>query len=282
MTWRFGYRSVRGRSHYASGQPCQDSSAARVLADGTLVAAVADGGGSAPLSHFGSRIATVMTVNALALAAPLLLGDDDDARAKQRAEDFCRALVGDIRACIEAEAKQVGTSAQQFGTTLLAAAATRERAIMMQIGDGFIVYATAPPSIAASTAAPMTDGPASGSPFTLAFTPARGEFAGEVTWITSSSWDSDFHFRYLPGPFDFLCLSSDGLEKVAIVQLGQVPHRGYFEFMRTQMGVQAQTKAGMDGLLATVLLNPELDTRTDDDKSIVLARWFDAASELSE
>ena len=56
--WRVVRASVQGASHAKTGQPCQDSSSVGVGApDGILVAAIADGAGSAELSAAGSRIA---------------------------------------------------------------------------------------------------------------------------------------------------------------------------------------------------------------------------------
>ncbi|HEV7874279.1 MAG TPA: protein phosphatase 2C domain-containing protein, partial [Enterovirga sp.] len=51
--WRFATARATGTSHLRAGLPCQDRLACTVLNDGTLVAAVADGAGSAPAGDLG-------------------------------------------------------------------------------------------------------------------------------------------------------------------------------------------------------------------------------------
>ena len=272
MVWLASARSVRGNSHYASGLPCQDASAVATLSNGqVLIACIADGGGSAALSHIGASIATAITMGALSLLAPRLCLPPEQQPDEEALKAFWRALVEDVRQCIDAEAEQVGTGSQHFGTTLLAVVATHNRLAMMQVGDGFIVYAGrgGPPANGPATEAP--------DPFHLGFKPDRGEFVGEVTWVTSSSsafWEVDFGTRVVDGPLDFICLSSDGLEKVAITQRDQTPHSGYFEFIRARLTRQSTAEEAAK-LVDDVLLNPDLDKRTDDDKSVVVARWVE-------
>lgn len=53
--WRVTGTAVRGISHERLGMPCQDAQAFRVLPGGTLIVALADGAGSAPLSDQGAQ-----------------------------------------------------------------------------------------------------------------------------------------------------------------------------------------------------------------------------------
>src|SRR5438105_8587314 len=55
--WRFATARVTGSSHLSTGTPCQDRLACAVLPDGSLVAAVSDGAGSAPLADVGAEVA---------------------------------------------------------------------------------------------------------------------------------------------------------------------------------------------------------------------------------
>src|SRR3954462_8300754 len=58
--WNFVYGSAAGTSHQRTGQPCQDYCVGEVVAASigpVLVAACADGAGSAALSGVGARIA---------------------------------------------------------------------------------------------------------------------------------------------------------------------------------------------------------------------------------
>ncbi|MBC8229713.1 SUMF1/EgtB/PvdO family nonheme iron enzyme [bacterium] len=63
--WKVLGASVRGTSHTKSGQPCQDAHAWVKLPDGTLVAAVSDGAGSAALAEVGADSAVKAAVRVL-------------------------------------------------------------------------------------------------------------------------------------------------------------------------------------------------------------------------
>src|SRR4051794_19373 len=56
--------AVRGRAHQELGLPCQDAFALGEARGGVLVAAVADGAGSAALAEVGARIAAETAVEA--------------------------------------------------------------------------------------------------------------------------------------------------------------------------------------------------------------------------
>ena len=76
-SWRVAAASVVGTSHVKSGQPCQDAHEWRVLPSGFLIAAVADGAGSAALAEIGATLAARAAVQALAEAlSPLAAGAD--------------------------------------------------------------------------------------------------------------------------------------------------------------------------------------------------------------
>lgn len=61
MIFEYGF-SVVGKSHIKKGTCCQDSHCIRKLENGWIIAAVADGVGSAKNSHIGSKIAAKTVV----------------------------------------------------------------------------------------------------------------------------------------------------------------------------------------------------------------------------
>src|SRR5438093_57688 len=77
-SWRVAAASVCGTSHAKTGKPCQDTYRWAVLPEGTLVAAVADGAGSAAHAEVGAALATETAVDTLrARLAQLSLPQDD-------------------------------------------------------------------------------------------------------------------------------------------------------------------------------------------------------------
>ena len=137
--WRIGGASVRGPAHIRGGKPNQDSIAWMPQA-GTgsrIVAAVSDGHGAAP--HFRSDLGSAFAVEA---ASEVLAWDLDESES----DEFEGGLVGEIarswRAKVEAHLAAEpleavnGSAYIPYGATLLAAGATEEQLIALQIGDG--------------------------------------------------------------------------------------------------------------------------------------------------
>src|SRR5688572_12200023 len=63
--WRPVAASVRGRGHEQRSQPCQDACGVILTGDGVLIAAVADGAGSAARAEEGSALAVEVALEAL-------------------------------------------------------------------------------------------------------------------------------------------------------------------------------------------------------------------------
>lgn len=260
MSWVAATDCVRGNGHFKTGKPCQDSADFRIVGDGrAVIACVADGGGSAELSEIGSKITVAFMLHALTARVPALLEAEDSGDAlpdQDSMKDMWISIVADIRACIRAEASQMRTSEKHFGTTLLAALATEKRTYLMQIGDGFIVY------VGESEVAPDAN------KFQLAFEPHNGEYVGQTVWITSSEWQEVLDCAILE-PVEFLCLSSDGVENVALQRPGYIPFPGYFNLPYEK---SKELRPGdRQGFLSDMLRDKRLDTETDDDKSMVVA-----------
>jgi serine/threonine protein phosphatase PrpC len=53
--WKVGGVSITGFSHYEESIPCQDAHAFKIKDQSRIIAAVADGAGSARLSHIGAQ-----------------------------------------------------------------------------------------------------------------------------------------------------------------------------------------------------------------------------------
>lgn len=255
MPWRAGHASVRGISHIRSGAPCQDAGSLWQSPDGRLlVGAVADGGGSLERSDTGAMLAATLAVSAT--AARLTAGGLDTASEEAFAAHW-RTLIRDIRASIELEARLTpGASPRDYGTTLIAFALMEGRLAAMQVGDGFLV---------------LGSGTSSGSPtYRLVFEAQPVEHVGEVVWITSSAWEEDFRSTLIDTDADLLVASTDGLEKVAILQREQQPFPGFFTPL-AQRAHLARSDAALEALASAVISMKGLDSKVDDDKTLMIA-----------
>jgi Protein phosphatase 2C len=112
FNWQVVAASVTGTSHEKRSQPCQDAHCWRVLSNGVLVAAVADGAGSAALAEVES---------------------DSEWQV------FFTASLQVARAAVEAEAATREVAARDLACTLIAVVATPELIAVAQIGDGAAV-----------------------------------------------------------------------------------------------------------------------------------------------
>ncbi len=150
--WRVVGRSVLGASHRRRKLPNQDAWACWPERGGTaIVLAVADGHGSSrtPRSGDGARLA-VRT--AVAVLRELLDGEGPlelEALRARAATALPRILVERWREAVQADVQLhplPGSGAAgpfgAYGTTLLAAAATSEALVLLQLGDGDILTVT--------------------------------------------------------------------------------------------------------------------------------------------
>src|SRR5437667_7598209 len=161
--WRVVAASVRGTSHEKTGQPCQDAHFSNVLLEDVLVAAVADGAGSAALGEVGATVAARKAVETICAqgALPRLPGDDGGWRL---------LLIDALKAArteVEAEAAARKVTARDLATTLILLVVTPELVAVVQVGDGATVAGDAEGNVIPLTA------------------PQNGEYINETTFLIS-------------------------------------------------------------------------------------------------
>ncbi len=154
--WLGAAASARGRGHVSKDLPCQDASLA-VVDDGVAMVITSDGAGSAGFSDQGAEIAVRCTAEVLAQNAPW---DDLDA-LKDRVIDACTAA-------LEARARDLAAAVGQLAATLSFVALHRDSCVVGNLGDGLVAGY-------------------SNSAASLLTTQAKGEFANETVFLTSSS-----------------------------------------------------------------------------------------------
>lgn len=223
-----------GRSHRARDQPCQDAYAIRSLDGGRVVAAVADGLGSRPLSHLGSDAACRAAVDALAREPTW-----DDA-ALRRAFEAARTSLDQLAA-------GMGAPVTDLATTLLVAAVAPERVVAGMVGDGAVV--------------------ACGPTIRLLLEPVNGEYANEVVPLTHPDWPA--HVRSAEGQgAETVLLFTDGLTRLLLQRKhGQwSPFQPFFDAFLPKV---REGSANGD-LVAEFLATSRVDESWDDDKCLVV------------
>ena len=236
--WRVQAASVAGSAHRARGQVCQDAHLA-IPAGEALIAAVADGAGSAARADEGARRAVLAAALAAAAWAPWLESAEGATAAAARWMDMARgALPGEGEAGLA-----------ELATTLAVAVISPALVTVAQIGDGLVVV--------------RRDGQ-----WELVDGPPRGEYLNETTFLTSPRWRRAVRVSSQPATeIDAVALISDGLQLVAVDLEAERPHAPFFgplaEFVTRPDADPAE--------LAEFLASERMCARTDDDKTLVMA-----------
>lgn len=156
--WRIAGAAVQGLRHEEEGVPCQDKIFSLTKNDVTAIA-LADGAGSAGMSHFGAE-------SAVRVVCEELCGNFRKFVDAKEADEVRRAVLGRLLSELEAVAQEKQCRVHDLGSTLLAAAADEENLLLVHVGDGLIACCRDGKIFAASL-------------------PDNGEFANETVFITS-------------------------------------------------------------------------------------------------
>ena len=125
-----------GKSHIAKSKVCQDNHKIKKLSNGWIIAAVADGVGSAPHSDIGSKIAVDTVVK---MCEELMPYDYNEISIKS----MLRTVYNYALKKIIKEAEEAGNPPENYDTTLTAVIYDGKRIIYAHSGDGGIIGLTA-------------------------------------------------------------------------------------------------------------------------------------------
>jgi hypothetical protein len=241
-----------GSSHIRAGVGCQDNATCLELAleDGSvLLSVVSDGAGSAKYSAIGSRL----VVECFARSALSHL------RQRRSTGDITSELVrewmDDARNRIFHSAEQLGTEPRQMAATLVGAIVCSSRAVICHVGDGACVL--------------RRDG---ASTWEVPSWPAHGQYASSTYFVTDDP-EPRLEFVSIEGNFSELAVFSDGLERLALDFGNQTASERFFDPMFAPLvNVSPGRNRALSASLRRYLDSPRVLERTDDDKSLVLAR----------
>ena len=276
--WRFVTARVTGTSHTKAGLPCQDQFYCRVAGNQTLVAAVADGAGSAAWAERGADIAVKTVVDFLSCQL-------DDGRLDYDA--MLREAAVEARETVLAEARRCGAEPRDLASTLLVTVVGPDGGSALQVGDGVIVvsdggngwgwvfwpqrggYANQVPNPKRDT-----------KKFRWIFWPQRGEYANTTHFLTDA--DALERLRIAPrlGKVTDVALMTDGLEPLALHYASTSVHGPFFHGVFRPLLDAAEVDVDGNGEIKHLSAGLErffssnrVRSRTDDDMSLVLASW---------
>ncbi|MBN3928036.1 MAG: protein phosphatase 2C domain-containing protein [Nostoc sp. NMS4] len=256
MNWKAVARSAIGTSHENQEIDCQDYGDYRIF-DDVIVGAVADGAGSAKHSDVGAKLAVETALKYLSKISEYLRKRQHwwqkvyQALSQQEAEKLFTKTVNKVIAELGKKADKENYSVNDLACTLLVFVATPDWVAAMQIGDGFIVRRSQE------------------SEYQLLFQPDKGEFANETTFITSANAVKEMQVTVISEKQEFICASTDGLEKVAIRLSDWKPFSPFFKPLEEYLH-EPVNEEEKDKYLTEFLNSERLNSRTDDDKTLLL------------
>ncbi|SIT45311.1 Serine/threonine phosphoprotein phosphatase [Paraburkholderia ribeironis] len=208
-----------------------------------LIAIAADGAGSARFAQAGAEL----TCETAVLAVTDLLAQSADGVQSVKP----RAIIEAVRGAILERATEGGASLRDFACTVVGAVVGPEKVLYFQIGDGAIV-------------ARRTDA------LKCIFWPDGGEYANTTFFITDHDAQAHLQSRIDDTPEE-LALMTDGLQRLALVFSSKAVHAPFFDPMFAVLRTASEEECDqLSGSLAAFLDSEPVNSRTDDDKTLVL------------
>ena len=253
--WRVAAATAAGSSHIRDGLPNQDAVAHRPVEVGhgqVVVAAVADGAGSATRSDEGSRIAVAAAVDTIVRG---IERRPAAALRKHLAASLVRDAVKRAKNEVIRYARRQNAEPRDLACTLIVAVASGRLITAAQVGDGAVV------------AFSLGDGAAR----TLCAANS-GEYANETTFITSRTRPHRVaSVGHADGSrYDAVALITDGLQNLALKMPEREAFMGFWNPMLNDLA-QTDEPEAVPGRLHAFISGERVQSRTSDDVTIAIA-----------
>ena len=253
--WRIATATAPGSSHLKDALPNQDAVACRLVEVGIgeiVVAAVADGAGSASRSDEGSRTAVDAAV---ATIVDGINRQPAAAFAERLAESLARDAVKQARIAVERYGLRHNVPVRELASTLIVAFASDDLVTAAQVGDGAVIAF----NIGSGEARTLCDA-------------HTGEYANETTFITSRSEpDQIADVGHASGhDYDVLALITDGLQNLALKMPEREAFLGFWNPMLNDLAHTDEPEAVPERLHAFIS-GERVQSRTTDDVTIAIA-----------
>ena len=253
MNWKSVCCAVQGRGHLKKNIPCQDK-VARLESNGVQVIALADGAGSASMSHFGAACVVESVSKFVAENFSDIIAQDDGRLVTQKILSVALQALTD-------EAKIHDCTLKDLASTLLLAAVSDEKFFLAHLGDGVIGY--------------LSD-----AGLKTASVPDNGEFSNETFFVTSAQ--AAAHMRIFKGALKKISgfiLMSDGSEQSLYNKRKKILAPAVTRLMHRTCLVDAEI---LTPQLEDAIKSVILDNTQDDCSLAILARTSEQLPPLNE
>ena len=256
MRWKLATSTVTGKAHTDRGETGQDNNKAGTVRIGEtefFVGLAADGAGSTTEGGRGAEIACE-TIYQLIVAN---LREAGDISAITDME--IHAWITAARDAIQGEATAKGKRLKEYACTILGAVAGERSALFFQIGDGAMV-----------TGSDGSTG--SGREYHTIFWPEQGEYANTTFFVTDEQYLDRLHILHAESSPDEIALFTDGLQNLVLSFSQRQAHAGFFRPLFDALNKFPENAfSEFSAQLESFLGRDEVNARSDDDKTLVLA-----------
>jgi hypothetical protein len=246
-SWRVVGSVQRGQRHIKTGHPCQDVLRWELWRGETLLAAVADGAGSARFAEVGAELAVSSAFDTLVQSLP----KDPVKLFPDAVKALLNGLLTGARKALSEEAARREVSVRDLATTLLVLVATPQWAAAGQIGDGAVVIGDGKDNWRALTVPPLS------------------EYLNETVFLSSEKAREQTQISFWPGPVRQAALMSDGLQMLALKMPASEPHRPFFKPLFGWLDDAKELQLAQ-AQLESFLRSPRVTERADDDLSLLV------------
>lgn len=258
--WCSSFASVIGTSHQKKSSPCQDAGLCKLVqskeGQEVLLAVISDGAGSAPKSDIGSKITVDFFMREFESAI-------EDASLINIDNEFVLQWLKRLRGIISEQAEIIDSSPKDFACTILGAIVGPNNAVFFQIGDGAIIVSEK-----------------ESQEYSPIFWPQHGEFANQTNFITGECFAETLQYNYCSRVFDKIALFSDGIERLILdfstKKVYPPALASIFDWLETKTPIHSDIYCPA---LVAFLGSEFINSRTDDDKTLVIARRIQSSHE---
>jgi Protein phosphatase 2C len=214
-----------------------------------LIVMISDGAGSAKYSSTGSRIVVKVFGRHLAHFV------QSSVASEVITVDMARDWLDDVRDRIFAISDAKGVKPRQFAATLVAAVIFPNHINVFHVGDGSCVV--------------LRKG---GEEWEVTSWPAHGEYASSTYFVTDDP-EPQLRLCSWAGEFTDIAIFSDGLERLALDFLNKNAFSKFFNSISAPLaGLSPGRARRLSTHLRNFLDSPQVIDRTDDDKSLIVAK----------
>ena len=245
---------MTGRRHVDASQPNQDNYAIENF-DDSAICIVSDVAGSRLYSEIGSRL-----VVDLALAyLKNQVGIGFNFANKTQLLTMSRELISRMKCAAKSKATEKELDFKEYAATFHAVVVAKNSLAYIHLGDGALVF--------------INDN----GEYQLANIPIKGEYINQTVFFTSDGAEQAVETFFLPYVPEFFSLATDGIENISLIYKDWSVHAPIFDYLRGFFNHECPKE-----VLQKFLCREEIEARSDDDKTVIIARNLHKCDESYE